>query len=293
MTFQDVETARQTYHEKFRKGLVIAVIIGATLSALSLIFMPFFGIVFIVIALGVSAIFLSFATVKERTAYRKAYKGYFVEQTLHKIFTNVDYGHERGFTPSILAESGMIMLGDKFYSNDLTIAKYKNINFAQADVTLTREYTDDQGNTHEQQIFKGRYMMFEFPKKFEYKLEVVGRGFRTYQVPGKTDNRKMTRLETESTEFNRNFKIFGQDGFESFYLLAPDVIAKIEDIASLYKYKLLLGFYDNKLIVALDDGKDSFEPARFTKPIDEAQEKKKVEGEIKVITDFVDVISSH
>ena len=295
MTFQDVETARQIYAEKFKKGLTVTIILTVLACASVILVGPILGVMLVIIVLGVSAIFTSFATGKDRTAYRKAYKGYFVEQNLKKIFTNVDYAHDRGFTPNIVAESEMIRLAEKFYSNDLTLAKYKNINFAQADVAIIHEYTDDQGNTHEYPVFKGRYMMFEFPKKFDFRLEVVGRKFKLYRVPGKdrVKNRKMTRLETESTEFNHNFKIFGQDGFESFYLLDPAIIERINNIAKLYDYKLLLGFYDNKLIVALNDGKDSFEPARFTKPIDEPAEMQKVAGEIKVITDFVDVISSH
>ena len=47
------------------------------------------------------------------------------------------------------------------------------------------------------------------------------------------------------------------------------------------------------MLVALDDGKDAFEPPKFTKPIDEKQEMAKVREDIKVITDFVDVISPH
>ncbi len=295
MTFQEVETARQAYYEKFKQAWSVSGIVILVTIVLSIIAGPIFGMMLLIIIIGVCAIFVSFATSKEKKAYKKAYKAYFVEQNLKKVFTDVDYSHEMGFTSGIVAESEMVRLADKFYSNDLTRAKYKNIKFAQADVAIIRQYTDDQGNVHEYPVFKGRYMMFEFPKKFDFRLEVVGRKFKLYRVPGKdrTTKRKMTRLETESTNFNHNFKVFGQDGFESFYLLAPDVIAKIEDIAVRYDYKFLLGFYDNKLIVALDDGKDSFEPAKFTKPINEQAELKKVSSEIKVITDFVDIISSH
>ncbi|MBQ3441562.1 DUF3137 domain-containing protein [Candidatus Saccharibacteria bacterium] len=83
-------------------------------------------------------------------------------------------------------------------------------------------------------------MIFEFPKKFDFKLELIGKRFHAYRVPGKD--------------------------------------------------KVLIGFYDNKMLVALNDGKDSFEPPRATKPIDEATENKKVASSIKVITDFVDAI---
>lgn len=290
MTFQDVETARKAYQAKFNKGLLISGIILVVAISSMFILGPIFGMIIVVLAISAPVVTTVVAN-KETIAYRKTYKGYFVEQNLNKIFTNLTYSHEQGFSPDVIRESSMMQLADKFYSNDLTIAKYKKVAFAQADVTIAREYTDDQGKVHEYNIFKGRYMIFEFPKKFEHRLEVIGKKFKLYQIPGKLDNRKMAPLETESTDFNRNFRIYGDDGFESFYLLAPDVIAKIEDIAMRYGYKLLLGFYDNKLIVALDDGKDAFEPPTFTRAIDEKTEMSKVSEEIKVITDFVDAIS--
>lgn len=290
MTFKDVETARKNYQEKVYKGLLISGII-LILAFTSLFLLGIIlGMVMIVLAFSTPVV-VAFMTNKEKIAYRKAYKGYFVEQNLKKIFTNVVYEHDNGFSPEVIRESGMMRLADRFYSNDATIAKYKNIPFSQADVAITRTYTDNKGNTHELPVFKGRYMMFEFPKKFEYRLEVIGKKFRLYQIPGKAKNRKMTEMETESTDFNHNFMVYGDDGFESFYLLAPDVISKIEDIGVRYDYKLLLGFYDNKLIVALDDGKDAFEPPRFSRPIDEKTEMKRVSEDIKVITDFVDIIS--
>ena len=292
MTFTDVETARKTYQTKFNKGLLISGIILAIAFSFLFLLGPILGMLFLVLAIS-APVFTIAVTNQDRIAYRKAYKGYFVEQNLKKIFTHVIYDHEKGFSPAVIRESGMMRLADMFYSNDLTIAKYGKIPFAQADVAITRVYTDNKGNTHEYPVFKGRYMIFEFPKKFDYRLEVVGKKFKLYQIPGKAKNHKMEKLETESTDFNRNFRIYGDDGFESFYLLAPDVIAKIEDIATRYDYKLLLGFYDNKLVVALDDGKDAFEPPKITGPLDEKQEMKKVAEDIKVITDFVDVISSH
>ena len=291
MTFIDVETARKTYYEKFKKDLLISAVITLIFGVVFSILIPFFGVVVAIIVFGMSYIFTSYFTNQYRVAYRKAYKGYFIEQNLKKIFKNVIYDHEKGFSSAVVRESRMVQLADKFASNDLTLAKYKNIAFAQADVAIIRVHTDSDGHTHEYAIFKGRYMIFEFPKKFDYRLEIIGKKFKAYSIPGKIDNRKMVKLETESVEFNRNFKIFGQDGFESFYLLDPAVIAKIEDIAVHYDHKLLLGFYDNRLVVALDDGKDSFEPPKFTQPIDEKTEMQKVYTDIKVITDFVDIIA--
>lgn len=298
MKFEDVETARKIYFKKSQKcllvsaGIAIALGVIASISSRESIFQ---GIVFAVIMFTFGAGIAIFLTRKEATAYKKAYKAYFVEQNLHKIFTDVVYDHQKGLPSSWVSATDMINTGDIFSSNDLTMAKYKKIGFTQADATIQTVSTDSDGNTTYTTIFKGRFMIFEFPKKFDFKLELIGKRFHAYQVPGKdkSTGRKMERKETESTEFNRAFKIYGQDGFETSYLLNPAMIAKLKDISTFYKNRVLIGFYDNKMLVAINDGKDSFEPPRPTRPINESEEMQKVASSIKVITDFVDIISSH
>lgn len=298
MKFEDVETARKTYLEKSRKCLLVSAAVAALLGLITSVggrTAFFYGIIFALTMFAFGAGITIFITRKEATAYKKAYKAYFVEQNFHKIFTDVIYDHQKGLPASLLSATGMVNTGDVFSSNDLTIAKYKNIGFTQADAEIQTISTDSDGNTTYITIFKGRFMIFEFPKKFDFKLELIGKKFRAYRVPGKDSatSRKMSKVKTESEDFNRIFKIYGQDGFETFYLLDPAMIVRIEAIAKYYKNKVLIGFYDNKMLVALDDGKDSFEPPRASKPISEAEETKKIASSVKVITDFVDVISSH
>jgi hypothetical protein len=63
------------------------------------------------------------------------------------------------------------------------------------------------------------------------------------------------------------------------------------DIATKHKKRVLFAFFENRLIVGLDDGKDSFEPPFAMKQIDEAKEIAKISNDIKIITDFVDQLS--
>lgn len=293
MTFQDVEKAREVYHKERQKYLAItlaATILTALFFGLALGPFSIAPALFILCAM---AVFSAFATRTSATNYRKAYKGYFIEQNLQKIFTDLSYRHDAGINKSLIASTGMINTGDIFSSNDLVTAKYKDVSLIQADAHIQTESTDSDGNTTYVTIFKGRFMIFEFPKKFNFRLELIGRKFHPYRVPGKdtTTGRKLSKLSTESTEFNHSFKIFGDDGFETYYILDPALMVKINDIAEHYNHKILLGFINNKMMVALNDGTDSFEPPRPSRPINEATELAKVYADIKVITDFVDKLS--
>ena len=249
MTFSDVEKAREAYHKKTQKGWRYTAIATIIAAALGCIFFPVTGLFSIIpvcffafFALIIGIIIIALTTREEAEAYRKSYKSYFVEQNLRKTFTDLSYDHQKGLDKSLLRYTGMVNTGDAYVSNDLTVARYRTTKFIQADATIQEAHTDSEGNTTYTIIFRGRFMFFEFPKKFDYKLELIG---------------------------------------------------KIDRLAARYGYKVLLGFIDNTLLVALDDGKDSFEPPKANKPIDESAELAKINTDIRVITDFVDEIIAH
>ncbi len=303
MKFEDVENARVRYKDKLTRVSLITVsilfvlalivffaITGANFSIVTILPALFMSAIFV---FAITAIVVAIATRKEAAEYKKTYKAYFVEQNLAKTFTNLQYQHEAGLNKQVLAATQMINTGDRYSSNDLTMGKYKNVNFTQADVHIEEEYTDSDGDTHYTTIFRGRFMIFEFPKKFNFKLEVVSRFFGVGKVPGRNPQtgRKFEKFEVESIDFNKKFKIYAEDGFETFYLLDPSFILKIEKVSAEYDKKMIFCFVDNKLYVGINEGKDSFEPPRPSKPIDEQLEIEKVSHDIKVITDFVDELS--
>ena len=310
MTFADVENARKTYQAKrsriLRRGLIliaiailISVAIAAALGVVTPDFfshgfiMPLGGIFFaLMFSCIILALVIAFATTKDATNYRHAYKAYFVAGSMARVFTHLNYSHEAALDPNLLRATGMVNTGDRYSSNDLTVAKYKDVAFIQADAHIEVEHTDSDGNTTYSTLFKGRFMIFDFPKKFNFRLEVIGKSFYAALIPGKnkTTGRKMSRIKTESTEFNQTFRTYAEDGFEAFYLLDPAFIDRIQKIGAAYNYKIMLGFIENRLLIGLADGKDSFEPPRPSQPIDEAKELAKIEADIKVITDFVDLL---
>lgn len=296
MNFETVEKARLAYAEKLKRGLIIGVVIIAVIITIGMSSGGGIGIVGVVFFLAffvVSTYFVFnyFLYKNERINYRKAYKGYFVEQNMKRIFTDLKYDHELGIPITVPASTGMIRTGDRFYSNDFTAGKYHNVGFSQADVTIQEEHTDSDGDTYYTTIFKGRWMVFEFPKKFAYRIEVVQKGFPAKKVPKTGRNgRKFEKQNIESSTFHKKFKIYAEDGFETFYVLDPALIDHIETLSNNYKGKLLLCFVDNKLHVGLHDNKDAFEPPSPLKKINEQEESEKINRELKTITDFVDFL---
>ncbi len=287
-----LKRTRNRYKERLGVGLGISFGIGGVILVgmilvggpvgLIIGFMP--GFFFATIGL----IITFFATAKDRQAYHEEYKRYFVRASLEKAFPGCLYSHNAGLSRGAIAATGMMNLGDSFSSNDYVSGTFKNLNFAQADVHITETHTDSDGNRTTVTIFKGRYAIFEFKKKFNFRLEVVGKRFGAYQVPHGSSFKKFQKISTESAEFNKRFRVLAEDGFEAFYILDPAFIERVQKLGEEHKYSVALFFVNNALHIAINDNSDSFEAPSPFKEIDEKAEFAKVENDIKLITNVVD-----
>ena len=303
MTFKELEKIREEYYETSRRTKRICFLVCLApvvfISLINLIsshgriyiFSIFPMLFFLLFAFVLSYIISTFITRKPREKYENTYKDYFVLTSLKTIFKDVEYSPRMGMSPEVLRGTGMISTGDRYTSNDFIKAKYKDVGFSQADVHIEEEHEDSDGDTHYVTVFRGRWMTFEFPKKFAFKLEVVQNGFRGATVPKSSKNgKRLEKIETESTEFNKMFKVYAEDGLEMFYILTPDIIARIEDMVANSKTRLLLSFVDNKLHVGLHNNTDAFEAPNPKNPIDEKAECEKISKDISVIIKFVDTL---
>ena len=301
MTFNELEKARieyLTYYNKIKKTCLFVCLIPVAIIALvtlitshgRLFLFSIFPIIFFsIFAFVISFIILSFATRKPRQKYESAYKEFFVLTSLKTIFHNVEYYPQIGISRDVLKNTGMVYTGDRYSSNDYIKGKYKDVEFSQADVFIEEEHKDSDGDSTYVTLFRGRWMTFEFPKKFAFKLEVVQRGFGCAIVPKSTKTgKRVKRFETESTTFNKLFNVYAEDGFEMFYILTPDIIQRIEDMASNPKARLVLCFVDNKLHVGLHNNTDAFEAPNPKYPIDEKAECERISADISVIIRFID-----
>lgn len=229
--------------------------------------------------------------------YKKAYKAYFVDYQLQSIFTDIKYDHKLGIDAFTLSRTGFIDTGDTYYSNDLINAKYKNINFTQADVEIIKqsegqpaeEYDPVAITKRSDIMFNGRFLIFKFSKKILNRVAILPVGASPFFVDPiiKTG---LKPIETESTHFNRIFKVYTEDDFEALYILDPAFIESVERFADRYCYKVALYFMHDKMFIGINDGDDSFEPPDPALPINENKERAKVIENMKLITDIVSVL---
>ena len=258
---------------------------------LLLIFMTLFFVV--LIPYVIVAIVVSSSMTVDVMKYKKAYKGYFVEQQLKKIFSDLKYDHAAELDRQILEDNGMIYTGDRYSSNDLTTGKYKDVRFAQADVHIEKQYSDSEGNTQYRTIFKGRYLVFDFPKKFNSRMMLAHGGSPKNEVNPKDENKILQYMETESVDFNKSFAVYAEDGMEALYILTPDFMERVQELGRSHDNTVSIYFADNRMVVGINDDDDIFEPPNPEKSIDEKAELKKVGQEINLIIQIIDSLKLH
>jgi hypothetical protein len=230
-------------------------------------------------------------TLPKHNAYKNQYKREVVETILKRTFDNLYFEPKKGLSRDVIAGTGMMMMGNRYSSNDYISGRYKNTGFAQSDVCI-QHVTRRGKNTHTTTYFRGRWMIFDFNKNFAADLLVRENGFYYTKQKGgwfSPEEERMERLKLEDEQFNREFDVFAQNEHEAYYILTPHIMESIRDLNAKISGKLVLCFVASKLHVGVHNNKDAFEPPIF-RTIDETLFAE-IENDIKVITSFIDELN--
>lgn len=239
--------------------------------------------------------FISFFLLGAITGYFKNYKEYkskykkvFVEEPFSQAFDNVKFDLKNGINKDIIAGTDIMSMGNRYYSNDYIRGIYKNVDFERADVKI-QNHTSNGKHSQTVTYLHGRWLIFEFNKNFHFDLQIIGKGFnyskkRSSIFTSEAERRR--KIEFEDIQFNKDFTVYAQDDLEAFYILTPQFIDTLKNMATIMDGNLMLGFVDNKLHVAINTGKDAMEPSIFRSELKSSLAE--VEKEINVIISIIE-----
>ena len=221
--------------------------------------------------------------------YKTNFKSIFVEEPFRAVFHEVIYDKDQGFPKELIKETGMMMLGNRYFTNDYVMGHYKEVKFERADVKI-QQHTSTGKQSHTTTYFNGRWMIFEFNKNFHFDLQIISNGFYYSQKNQSifTDsNERRHKLELEDVNFNEQFSVFAQDDHEAYYILTPAFMEVIKDLSHSLDAPFMLGFAGNQLHVAINTKRDAMEPSILT-GIDLHDIKQDVQREIDAIINIID-----
>ena len=285
MSIEEIERLRRKARNTVLIGIFCSIGIALVLFCITNIILTLFigMLIGIIITLIISS--------KVSNKFIKAFKETFVLKSLNSVFTDLNYEPEKGINESVIRNTQMMYMGDRYSSNDYISAKYKNVGIKQADVHIEEEHrtTDSDGRTRTTwvTIFRGRWMIFDFNKNFKANIQVSQKGFGNSRINNWGNKLKYKKVMLEDQLFNDQFRTYAQNEHEAFYILTPSLMEKIKSLAKTINGKILLCFVDNRLHVGIQNNKDSFEHSIFKK-INENKVIEEISKDIKLITSFVD-----
>lgn len=225
---------------------------------------------------------------KDIDKFNKEYKNTFVLKSLNNIFEDIKYNPNNGFKEEYIEKIGMLDTGDSYSSNDYVSGKYKNISFEQSDIHIQEKHEEENADGKKETewvtTFMGRLMIFDFNKNFKANIQVTNWLFSANTLPW---SKRFTRVKMEDNEFNNLFTVYAESEHEAFYILTPHFMEKLKEITKKLKCGVMFCFVDNKLHIAVDNYKDSFEYNVFN-PINEKGIEESITKDIKLITNFVE-----
>lgn len=222
---------------------------------------------------------------RRKEKYRGFYKRIFVESALKKRFTDVSYQQDWGIGEERIADTEMIPIGNTCLGTGYIDGRYKGVLFEQSNLWIGVR----RSRHHDTTYFDGRWMILKFPKPFKTDVQVKERGFAHARKSGGLFHfrPKRRRQETGNLEFDEQFQVYAANELEANRILTARTREAIQWLTAKYEGKIMFGFMDRELHIAIRSRKSAFEAPIYQKIIPE-QVMQAVEEEIDIIIQFIE-----
>lgn len=189
------------------------------------------------------------------------FKEHYVKEAILSIVENGTYEPLNGFSKEEVYGAKLLKKEDRYQSEDLITGELLGRKIRCADLHL-QDVRSNGKSTSVVTVFRGKYFEVELDKPINQFVYIVQN--RYYFFNHGTNLKKM---EMEWVDFNQAFDVYGEDELETFKLLKPAFMEKLIGLKQYYK-KISFGFIGKKLVIAINNGKDSFDIQLF-KPLNE------------------------
>lgn len=275
---EEAKKAEEQY-KRYKTGILISIImliVYGSIVSMSGGWQSFDVLILIVLAAVVVALIYKMQVCKRK--FRSDYKEAFVKNALEDILEDVNYISNSGFSGKEVREFGLLKMGTSFKSEDYLRAKYKGIEFEQADVCIEQRVDEDSKVTY----FDGRIIKFRMEKSITA-MQLFSNKYK-YR---KKDEFCKEKVELEDVEFNKMFDVYAYRQQDAFYILTPQLMEKFKDMSRNYLH-LAMSLKGDSVIVALW-GHDSFEPGKIGE-VDYFEEISKVKDDIQNTIDILKLL---
>ncbi|MDP6786325.1 MAG: DUF3137 domain-containing protein [Rhodospirillales bacterium] len=198
---------------------------------------------------------------------------------------------ERGaLSARSVKESGIIPDFEDEEREDYVRGSWKDVRLELTETKLTEEQGSGK-NRRTVTLFQGLLIVLTMNKKFSGRT-IVKRDFGKV-LNWLTDkfDRKLEAVRLEDPRFERKFEVYSTDQVEARYLLTPTFMERLMELRAVFNNApIQASFFDDKLLLTIETGKDRFETASIFRPATFVGEINTILDEMPAIFRIIEVL---
>ena len=295
---QDLQAAEQARQDARRSIFMKIIIIALLVLGLLLAFALLHESLAVAIFLGVllAEIFLIYLAYQDYKKYVQAFKSIAIQPILNALYPNFTYEAKKGISPEIYKASQLFQRHyDRYNTEDYIEGQIDKTKLFFAEVHSEYKVRNNK-NTSWHTIFKGLFMVLDANKNFQHRTFVVpdvaeslGAIGRWFQDKTSWINRQGELIYMEDAEFEKLFKVTGDDQIEARYLLTPAKMQRLTELRNQYKRPIYLAFVGGQIYLALSRQENFLEP-RFWRSVLDFDFMKSIYDDLYFLLQVVDML---
>jgi len=291
-----IKTIKKLWLKLIMLGVLALIAVGIAYSSFYFEGALFRVAIFLCAAVILTGFVLSVILSSKRRKLKDLISENVTRDLLDEAFDVSEHNVKGYINRSLVAGAGLINNWDRCSGSDLVRGRYKGFGIQFSDVLLEEEVvsestdTDDEGNsrrvtsTSYEKRFKGQWIIIDMAKEFPAWLRLREKGKRE-TICGKGS------IETENAIFNNQFYIEANDAHTALLILTPHFMEAILAANREARGRTHMYFCGKQIHIAIDNDRDLFEIDK--KDMDLSAARERIKGEVKYLTDIMDIIMSN
>ena len=207
--------------------------------------------------------------------YTQEFKERVIEPLIHFIDKDLRYMEDMHISESKFINSRLFTsTPDKIEGNDYIAGMIDGVKIELSDIHAQKRDKDSKGRSSWRTIFRGLFIITEFNKNFSGKTvvlpdsaqnsfgDLIGNWLQSHNI-----NRDEL-IKMDDPEFEREFVVYGSDQIEARYILSHSLMKRLLSFKKKSGHKVYISFVYNNVYIAIEYGKDLFEPSVFNTLLD-------------------------
>ncbi|MBS4068235.1 MAG: DUF3137 domain-containing protein [Sulfurimonas sp.] len=206
--------------------------------------------------------------------YTHEFKMSVIKPLIHAIDKTMLYSSQTHVSDYFFEHSKLFEEADKLSGNDYVKGQIDGINIQFSDIHAQNKNQDSKGKESWDTIFQGLFIVADFNKHFYGETVVLPDSAQNsfgnvigYWLQSKNAARGEL-VKMDNPEFEKEFVVYSSDQIEARYILSHSMMEKLLSFKNKSAHPIYVSFTGTHIYIAINYGKDLFEPSVFHSLLD-------------------------